>query len=84
MHPFEGVTGDLAVALAEPGEVYVVFLPLGGKVSLDLMEQDGPFSARWYNTRDGSWGETFDVNGGAMADLAAPSRHDWALLLRRK
>ena len=33
MQPFEGVTGDAAVALAEPGKVYVVYLPRGGKVS---------------------------------------------------
>jgi Protein of unknown function (DUF4038)/Domain of unknown function (DUF5060)/Putative collagen-binding domain of a collagenase len=84
MQPFDGVTGDLAAALAAPGEVYVVYLPNGGKASLDLMGQDGPFSARWYNTRNGHWGEAFDVNGRATVDLATPSRHDWALRLRRE
>jgi hypothetical protein len=36
LQPFDGVTGDRAVALAQPSEVYVVYLPRGGKVSLDL------------------------------------------------
>jgi hypothetical protein len=84
MQPFDGVTGDLAVALAARGEMYVVYLPSGGKASLDLMGQDGAFSARWYNTQDGLWGVAFHVNGGARIDLVAPNRHDWALLLRRK
>jgi hypothetical protein len=35
MQPFDGVTGD-AVALADPGKVYVVYLPKGGSTSFDL------------------------------------------------
>jgi hypothetical protein len=83
MQPFDGVRGDLAVALAAPPDVYAIYLPRGGKVSLDLTGHDGPFSARWYNPRDGQWGKAFEVKR-ATTDLAAPDQQDWALLLRRK
>lgn len=83
MQPFDGVSGKAAVALAEPGEAYVIYLPSGGEVSVDLTGQSGGFAGRWFDPRDGHWSESLDVKGEAHAELAAPDHRDWALLLRR-
>ncbi len=72
MQPFDGVTGAAAVALAEPGKVYVVYLPQGGKVTVDLSAAQGPLTAQWFNPRDGRAGEPFSVPAGKPGRI--PSR----------
>lgn len=83
MRPFEGVTGEATVALAEPGQVYVVYLPHGGNMTMDLGAAKGRMVARWFNPRDGKFGEAFTVAGGQRVALAAPDDNDWTLLLKR-
>src|SRR5262245_45945550 len=53
LEPFEGVRGTAVVALADPGNLYVAYLPTGGTVQMDLDGHRGPFSARWVEPRDG-------------------------------
>lgn len=81
MEPFLGVKGELAVALAEPGKVYVVYLPRGGRLELDITEASGDFSARWLNPRQGTFGEAFSVSSGGVRSMEAPDQLDWALLI---
>jgi hypothetical protein len=81
MQPFLGVTGG-AVALAEPGKVYVLYLKQGGATSVDLTGAPGSFSARWFNPRTGKFGDPVLLPGGGKRTLAAPDTSDWALLLR--
>ena len=81
MQPFDGVSGEAAVALAEPGRVYVVYLPHGGQVTVDLSAAKGPLTARWFNPRDGRSGEPFVVARGTAGEFLAPDSHDWALHL---
>jgi len=83
MEPFEGVRGEMAVALAEPGSLYVVYLPRGGKLEIDLSQASGPFDARWFNPRSGVPGEAFAVPGGEVRTLEAPDENDWALIMRK-
>ena len=81
MQPFEGVTGEAAVALAESGPVYVVYLPQGGKVTVDLVAAKGRMVARWFNPRDGKFGDTFVVREVQPMHFTAPDKRDWTLLL---
>jgi hypothetical protein len=83
MQPFGGVKGDAAVALAEPGEVYVVYLPKGGTLCVDLTGTQGRFRTRWFNPRGGKWTEAPETVGGGRPEFKAPDANDWALLLRR-
>jgi hypothetical protein len=83
MQPFEGVTGDGVVALAELGQVYVIYLPRGGALNLDLRSASGRLHGRWFNPRDGQFGAPFSAPAGQRVDLAAPDNNDWTLLLRR-
>jgi dienelactone hydrolase len=84
LQPFQGVAGDLAVGLAEPGEIYMVYLPRGGKLSLDLTTATSALlTARWFNPREARFGEPWSIVGGHHMDFSAPDDHDWTLLLRR-
>jgi hypothetical protein len=76
------VTGAAAVALAEPGKVYVVYLPRGGDVTVDLSAAPAPLTARWFNPRDGLAGEPFPVTAGKSGSFQAPDAQDWVLQLR--
>jgi hypothetical protein len=79
LQPFAGVTGN-AVALADAGKTYVVYLPAGGEVTVDLATAEGPVTGRWLDPRQGKFSEAFEVPGGRKAQLAAPDQNDWALL----
>jgi len=81
MQPFDGVTPDMVVALAEPGRVYVVYLPHGGKATLDLSDAENSLTARWFNPRDGKWTEPFEVVGGSRIKIQSPDVFDWVLYL---
>jgi hypothetical protein len=78
--PFDGVQGD-AVALAEPGQNYVVYLPHGGKVTVDLSAAKSELTARWFNPRDGAFGEHFSVAPNTKSEFQSPNLHDWVLYL---
>ena len=82
MQPFEGVSDGEAVALAEPGKVYVLYLPHGGKVTVDLTAAKGTLSGHWFNPRDGTAGEPFEVAHGRSDEFQAPTTADWVLRLR--
>lgn len=86
MHPFPGVTGDLNVALADPGNTYVIYLPHGGATTLDLTAADGPFLTRWFNPRAGTFVPAADrpTAGGAPRTFHAPDADDWVLLLETR
>ncbi len=47
--------GDNAIAAANPGKEYVVYLEEGGRVELDLTDESGTLEARWYNPRTGEY-----------------------------
>ncbi len=84
MQPFSGVTGD-AVALAQPGNVYVVYLPHGGAITLDLSNAQGAsFISRWFDPRAGRFSRLERQNAAAsQRNFIAPDTNDWALLLER-
>jgi len=83
MQPFEGVAPKTAVALAELGQVYVVYLPHGGQVSVDLSDGKGPLAARWLNPRSGDTVGGQNVAGGSRCSFEAPFDGDAILYLRR-
>jgi hypothetical protein len=80
MQPFDGVTGE-AIALAEAGKVYVVYLPQGGRTVLDLTLAPGVFHARWFNPRTGQFGEPFRIAGQGKRSFEAPDAEDWVVQL---
>lgn len=76
--------------LAQPGEVYVVYLPTAdSSTQLDLPSADGDFDVRWYNPRAGGdlvAGSTSQVVGGGSVSLGNPpedSQLDWVVSIRK-
>ena len=75
--------------LAQPGQVYVVYLPNGGTVELDLSAVQGRFEVRWFDPRtDGPIAgiPAGSVQGGAKVKLGPPPatpNEDWVVWLRR-
>jgi hypothetical protein len=67
---------------ARAGVAYVVYLTTGGGFTLNLSADAGAFTTRWFNPREGKFGESFEVTGGGRRDFTAPDGNDWALLVR--
>jgi hypothetical protein len=80
----EVVKSGKAFCLAKPGEVYALYLPLGGSVTIDL-PANGKFDTAWWNPangRDGRFQDQTRVNGG-MRKFTPPADGDWALRILR-
>jgi hypothetical protein len=79
----ELVSGD-AFCLAKPGQAYAVYLPVGGRIVLDL-PAGGTYNVGWWNPDNGINGQFQDqrrVEAGPLT-LAAPSDSDWAVRIIR-
>lgn len=84
MQPFGGVSSN-AIALADAGRVYVIYLPSGGPATVDLSGLKIPYSSRWFNPRTGQLGEPTNHSSnppGVRQEFIAPDGNDWALLLQ--
>jgi hypothetical protein len=68
--------------LAEPGQIYVAYLPRGGKVTIHL--QGGPFSATWFDPSSGKKTPLPPATGPLWTSPSAPDANDWSVLLQRK
>lgn len=77
------VKSGYAFALASTNEVSA-YLPKGGSVTLDLTPLLGQFTASWFNPRESTFGDPWEVEGGAPRMLTAPNAADWVLLLSKR
>ena len=75
--------------LAEPGKLYAVYLPRGGKVTVKL--EPGTYSAEWFNATSGQrFPLAEDAAGPSWTSPDPPDndgwpgQQDWALLLKRR
>ncbi|MGQ9650431.1 MAG: putative collagen-binding domain-containing protein [Phycisphaerae bacterium] len=76
--------GELAstrYCLANAGVAYVVYLPAGGDVTVDLTGASRTLAAEWSNPRTGAASSGGTVTGGAKREFRAPGEGDWVLLL---
>jgi hypothetical protein len=79
--------GDLAstgYCLADAGKAYVVYLPAGGTVTVDLTAAVGKLAAEWIRPGGGREQRGAAVAGGAKRTLRAPFAGDAVLYLRRQ
>lgn len=74
------VEGD-ALCLADPGDAYALYLPVGGKARLDLRGVEEALTLRWYDPRTGAWTAPKEAPAGEWLVLEAPDAGDWAALL---
>jgi len=70
------------MCLAEPAERYVIYLPQGGAVTVNLVP--GDYRARWFNPRSGRFLKpAIPASGLEWTSPPAADAEDWVLLLER-
>lgn len=71
--------------LAQPGKLYLVYLPNGGSTELNLTGVEGTFEVRWFNPREGGPlrpATPTNLRGGAKTTLTAPDQEDWLAVIK--
>ena len=80
--PHDELVNNGAYCLAKPGELYAVYLPKGGDVSIKL--EPGSYEAKWFNAFTGETVPLPPVEGPAWTSPKAPGWLDWAMLLQKR
>jgi hypothetical protein len=87
MQPADNLlSGATGYCLAAAGQTYLIYLPAGGSVSLDLTGVSGTVSVRWFDPRNGGalqTGSVASVTGGSVRSLGNPPNNsslDWTVL----
>jgi hypothetical protein len=70
--------------LANPGEEYVVYLPDGREVTVNLSAGSGQHTVEWIHAADGTRRPADAVAGGSHRAFKAPFSGDAVLYLRRE
>ena len=73
------VTSGTAYCLANPGQEYIVYLPSGGSVTVDLSAATGTLDAEWYDPKDGTYHDKRTVIGGGSVTFTPPFSGDAVL-----
>lgn len=68
--------------LADPGREYLVYLPEGGEVTVDLAGAGGAFAVEWIHPTAGETTAAAPVSGGAPVVLRSPSDGDAVVFIR--
>lgn len=74
---------------AQPGELYLVYLPSGGTTDLNLSGVQGRFTVKWFNPRTGgelNSGTVNSVEAGRTVPLGNPPSElgeDWLIVIRK-
>jgi hypothetical protein len=79
--------GDLAstgYCLANPGKEYLVYLPEGGEVTMDVSAATASMDVEWFNPRTAEKRNGNRAVGGAKRALQAPFAGDAVLYLRKE
>ena len=70
-----------AYLAAKPGEVYVVFFPDSGKVTLDLSNHTSGFTLKWMDVRKGEWFSEENISGAKWKTLTTPDENEWVAVV---
>lgn len=72
-----------AYCFAKPGEIYLAYLPNGGKCHLDLSASRRDYLLQWFNPRDGTITERTKFSVSEDTLLNAPdNENDWLAVIR--
>jgi hypothetical protein len=63
---------------ADMGRAFALYLPVGGRVRVDLSSVNGPLVVRWIDISTGEWSSEHHVSGGGKVSLTSPGRGNWA------
>ena len=81
--PHDELVNNGAYCLAKPGELYAVYLPHGGSVT--VRSEPGRYDAAWWDPGTGRRVvlNPLHVNTASWTSPAAPGKDDWALLMKK-
>ncbi len=79
----QGELASTGYCLANPGSEYLVYLPEGGTVTVDLSDTAGELAAEWFDPSRGETVAADATNAGASRQFTAPFDGDAVLFLRR-
>jgi hypothetical protein len=80
--PHDELVDNGAFCLAQPGEIYAVYLPKEGKVTIQL--EPGTYEATWFSAFTGEKIPLPPVQGPVWTSPKTPGWLDWALLLQKR
>lgn len=80
--PHDELVDNGAYCLAKPGEIYAIYLPQGGKVTLKL--EPGVYDASWFSALSGEKIVLPAATGPSWSSPETPDKNDWALLLQKR
>jgi len=69
--------------LADPGKEYLIYLPDGGEVIVDLSSASGTFTVEWFNPETGEAISSEAISGGKSERIVAPFSGDTVLYIRK-
>ena len=67
--------------LADPGKEYLVYLPDGGQVKVDLSYANSKFNVEWFNPTAGETKFSDSIDGGKTQELKSPFASDTVLYI---
>jgi hypothetical protein len=79
--PHDELVNKGAWCLAKPGEIYAVYLPNEGKVTVQL--EPGTYQASWFSAFTGESIPLPPASGPSWTSPQTPGWLDWALLLKK-
>jgi Putative collagen-binding domain of a collagenase len=82
--PHDELVNNGNYCLAKPGDIYAVYLPRGGNVTVRM--QPGQYLGAWWNPTTGEKTTlpVVNVTTSSWSSPQAPGSNDWALLLEKK
>ena len=79
--PHDELVNNGGFCLAERGQLYVVYLPRGGDVSVQL--DPGRYQAKLFNPRSGEYSSAPIAESATWSSPVAPDGEDWVFLLTK-
>ena len=80
--PHDELVDGGAFCLSQPGEIYAIYLPKEGKVTIKL--EPGTYEATWFSAFTGEKIPLPPVQGPVWTSPETPGWLDWALLLQKR
>jgi hypothetical protein len=77
--PHDELVNNGAFCLANPGYIYVIYLPHGRSVTATL--EPGEYEIKWFNPRSGEVLKSTRGKGTKWESPLAPDQEDWAILI---
>jgi hypothetical protein len=77
------LSNEKDICFGDMGNIFVVYLPAGGSVEIDLSDAFGLFEGSWFNPRTGEITLLDAEEGGQLRTFSAPGDSDWVLQLKK-